>query len=162
MTSKRSFIAWAAAAVLATGVAVASPAWAAGPEVNATITGLALRGYDPVSYFADNKPVMGDFTITADYGGATYRFASEAHKAMFEKEPAKYVPQYGGFCAFGTAQGYKVDGDPNVWKIVDNKLYLNLAPAVAERWVTDIPGNIKSADKNWTSIKDKPPADLLK
>ena len=81
---------------------------------------------------------------------------------MFEKDPAKYVPQYGGFCAFGTAQGYKVDGDPNVWKIVGSKLYLNLAPAVADRWVADIPGNIKSADKNWSSIKDKPPQDLLK
>lgn len=161
MTDRRSFITLTAIA-FAASIMIAQPAWAAGPDVNATVTGLALRGYDPVSYFADKKPILGDFTITADYNGATYRFNSEAHKAMFEKEPAKYVPQYGGFCAFGTAQGYKVDGDPNVWKVVDNKLYLNLAPAVAKRWVADIPGNIKSADKNWSSIKDKPPQELLK
>jgi hypothetical protein len=161
MADRRSFITLAAIAFVAS-IIVAEPTWAAGPDVNATITGLALRGYDPVSYFADSKPVMGDFTITADYNGATYRFSSAEHKTMFEENPAKYVPQYGGFCAFGTAQGYKVDGDPNVWKIVGSKLYLNLAPAVADRWVADIPGNIKSADKNWSSIKDKPPQDLLK
>lgn len=162
MTDKRTFITLLAAIVLAAGVMAGQPASAAGPDVNATVTGLALRGYDPVAYFTDNKPVMGDFTVTAEYNGATYRFSSEAHKAMFEKDPGKYLPQYGGFCAFGTAQGYKVDGDPNVWKIVDNKLYLNLAPPVAERWVEDIPGNVKSANKNWSSIKDKPPEALLK
>lgn len=162
MTDRRNFITLAAAIVFATGIAIAEPAFAAGLDVNTTVTGLALRGYDPVSYFANKKPIMGDFTITAEYNGATYRFSSEAHKAMFEKDPAKYVPQYGGFCAFGTSQGYKVDGDPNVWKVVDDKLYLNLAPAVAERWVKDIPGYVKSADKNWSSIKDKPPEELLK
>jgi hypothetical protein len=162
MIDKRGFITLTAAIMLATGVIGAGPAFAAGPDVNATVTGLALRGYDPVSYFANNKPVMGDFTITAVHNGATYRFSSEAHKAMFEKDPAKYLPQYGGFCAFGTAQGYKVDGDPNVWKIVDNKLYLNLAPPVAKRWREDIPGHVKSANKNWSSIKDKRPEELLK
>jgi hypothetical protein len=162
MIDKRSFIALAAAAAFATSLTSLSPASAAGPDVNATVTGLALRGYDPVAYFTDNKPVMGDFTITAEHNGATYRFVSEEHKALFAKQPAKYLPQYGGFCAFGTAQGYKVDGDPNVWKIVDNKLYLNLAPPVAERWLEDVPGHIKSADRNWRSIKGKPPDELLK
>lgn len=162
MTDRRSFIALAATAVLAASVLFTVPALAAGPDVNATVTGLALRGYDPVSYFTDGKPVLGDFTITADYGGATYRFVSAAHKTLFTQAPAKYVPQYGGFCAFGTAQGYKVDGDPNVWKIVDNRLYLNLAPAVAERWVKDIPGYIKSANVNWSTIRDKRPEELLK
>ena len=81
MLNKRAFIALAAAVALVTGVAAAGPALAAGPDVNATITGLALRGYDPVAYFTDGKPVLGDFTITAQYDGATYRFASEGHKA---------------------------------------------------------------------------------
>lgn len=162
MTDKRTFITLMAAIVFVTGIIATQPVFAAGDDVNATVTGLALRGYDPVSYFADNKPAMGDFTITAEYNGATYRFSSEAHKTMFEKAPARYVPQYGGFCAFGTAQGYKVDGDPNVWKVVDGKLYLNLAPPVAERWLQDVPGNIKAADKNWSSIKAKPPGELLK
>ncbi|MGE0237693.1 MAG: YHS domain-containing (seleno)protein [Parvibaculaceae bacterium] len=162
MIGRRSFITLAAATILAAGIMGMRPASAAGPDVNATVTGLALRGYDPVAYFTDNTPVMGDFTITAEHAGATYRFSSEAHKAMFEKNPAKYLPQYGGFCAFGTAQGYKVDGDPHVWKIVDAKLYLNLAPPVAERWLQDVPGHITSADKNWPGIKDRRPEELLK
>jgi YHS domain-containing protein len=162
MIHRRSFITLTAALALAAGVMGAERAFAAGPDVNATVTGLALRGFDPVAYFTDMKPVAGDFTITASYNGATYRFASPDHKALFEKNPEKYLPQYGGFCAFGAAQGYKVDGDPHVWKIVDSKLYLNLAPPVAERWLEDVPGHISSADRNWPGIKHKPPEDLLK
>jgi YHS domain-containing protein len=162
MTIKHAFIRLAAAVALVTIVAPAAPALAAGTEVNATITGLALRGYDPVAYFTDGKPVIGDYTITAQHDGATYRFASEDHKALFLKDPAKYLPEYGGFCAFGTAKGVKVDGDPTVWKIVDNKLYLNLAPAVATRWDQDIPGNIKTANEKWQVVKDKAPSELLK
>ena len=162
MTIKHAFIRLAAAVALAASVAPAAPALAAGTEVNVTITGLALRGYDPVAYFTDGKPVLGDYTITAQQDGATYRFASEDHKALFLKDPDKYLPEYGGFCAFGTAKGVKVDGDPTVWKIVDNKLYLNLAPAVATRWDQDIPGNIKTANEKWTVVKDKAPSELLK
>src|SRR5271168_3559134 len=162
MLNKRTFVSLAAAVALLTAAAVTTPAIAAGPQVNATITGLALRGYDPVAYFTDGKPVPGDFTITAQHDGATYRFASEDHKERFLKDPAKYLPEYGGFCAFGTAKGVKVDGDPTVWKIVDGKLYLNLAPAVATRWDQDIPGNIKTADEKWKVVKDKAPSELLK
>lgn len=162
MTIKHTFIRLAAAVALATSIAATAPALAAGPEVNATITGLALRGYDPVAYFTDGKPVLGDYTITVQHDGATYRFASEEHKALFLKDPAKYLPEFGGFCAFGTAHGVKVDGDPTVWKIVDNKLYLNLAPAVATRWNQDNPGNIKTANENWKVVKDKAPSELLK
>lgn len=162
MTIKHAFIRLAAAVALVTSVAAAAPALAAGTEVNVTITGLALRGYDPVAYFTDGKPVIGDYTITAQHDGATYRFASEDHKALFLKDPTRYLPEYGGFCAYGTANGVKVDGDPTVWKIVDNKLYLNLAPAVATRWDQDIPGNIKAADEQWKVVKDKAPSELLK
>ena len=162
MTIKHTFIRLAAAVALVTSVAAATPALAAGTEVNATITGLALRGYDPVAYFTDGKPVPGDYTITTQHDGATYRFASEDHKALFLRDPAKYLPEFGGFCAYGTAKGVKVDGDPTIWKIVDNKLYLNLAPAVATRWDQDIPGNIKTANENWKIVKDKAPSELLK
>lgn len=159
---RHGFIRLATAVALAMGITAGAPALAAGPNVNATITGLALRGYDPVAYFTDGKPVIGDFTITAQHDGATYRFASEDHKALFLKDPAKYLPEYGGFCAFGTAQGVKVDGDPTVWKIVDNKLYLNLAPAVAKRWDQDIAGNIKTANEKWISVKEKAPSELVR
>jgi YHS domain-containing protein len=109
MLNKRTIIAFMTAIALTAGAAVV-PAAAAGPDVNATITGLALRGYDPVAYFTDGKPIPGDYKITARYNDATYRFASQEHKALFEANPAKYLPQYGGFCAFGAAQDVKVDG----------------------------------------------------
>ena len=92
MAIKHAFIRLAAAVALVMSVAPAAPALAAGTEVNATITGLALRGYDPVAYFTDGKPVLGDYTITAEHDGATYRFASEDHKALFLKDPTMYLP----------------------------------------------------------------------
>jgi YHS domain-containing protein len=159
MQKRRALIAIFTALACACGMAATTPAIAAGPDVNATVTGLALRGYDPVSYFTDGKPILGDYTITASYEGAIYRFTSEEHKALFVKEPTKYLPQYGGFCAFGTARGVKVDGDPTVWKIVDNKLYLNLAPPVAARWNQDIAGYIKAANEKWPELRDKPPSE---
>ncbi len=149
-----------ALAALVTSVALSSATLAAGFDVNATTTDLALRGYDPVAYFTEGKPMAGEFDITAEYMDATYRFASEANKEIFMADPAKYVPQYGGYCAFGLAQGYKFDGDPEVWKIVDDKLYLNLAPKVSEIWQKDIAGNIASADENWMEVKDISPAEL--
>lgn len=161
MTIKHALIRLAVAGALVASLAAAVPALAAGTEVNATITGLALRGYDPVAYFTDGKPVPGDYTITTQHDGATYRFASEDHKALFLRDPAKYLPEFGGFCAYGAAKGVKVDGDPTVWKIVDNKLYLNLAPAVATRWNQDIPGNITTANEKWKVVKDKAPNELL-
>lgn len=79
---------------------------------------------------------------------------------MFEADPAKYAPQYGGYCAFGLAQGYKFDGDPQVWKIVDDKLYLNLSSKVSTIWQQDVPGNIENADAKWQMVKDADPSDL--
>lgn len=129
-------------------------------ELNVTPTGLALRGYDPVSYFTGGKPVLGRADISAEHKGAVYRFATDANKQAFVANPDKYAPQFGGYCAFAAALGKKFDGDPNVWKIVDGKLYLNLSPAVAKRWNEDIPGNIRKANQNWSQIKDKMPKEL--
>lgn len=151
------FVRSIAAAGLALAVS-AGAALAANVEVNTTVTGLALRGYDPVAYFTDGKPVPGDYAITAVHEGATYRFKNDANKAAFEKEPAKYLPQYGGFCAFGAAMGVKVDGDPTIYKVVDGKLYLNLAPPVQTRWEGDIKGFISKANDNWVKLKTVDPA----
>ena len=142
-------------AAAAISVAMAASALAGEFDVNKTITGLALRGFDPVAYFTDNKPVKGDFAITVVHDDATYRFASEENKKLFEANPEKYLPQYGGFCAYGVANGVKVDGDPELWRVVDDKLYLNLSPVVVELWNKDIPGKIGEADKNWPGIKDE-------
>ena len=145
---------------MALSVIVATSALAAGVDVNASTTGLALQGYDPVAYFTDGEATPGNWKITATYKDATYRFASEEHKAKFEANPEAYAPQYGGFCAFGAAMGFKFDGDPNQWKIVDGELFLNLSKEVQERWETDIAGYVEKADANWVEIVDKAPSEL--
>ena len=106
------------------------------------------------------RVTVGDWTITASYKDATYRFANEDHKAAFESDPESYLPQYGGYCAFGAAMGFKFDGDPNQWKIVDGELFLNISKEIQERWLTDVPGFIAQADTNWETIADKDPASL--
>ncbi len=145
---------------LALSVAVASATLAAGVDVNASSTGLAMQGYDPVAYFTVGEPTKGDYRITTIYNEATYRFSSEENKAAFDANPEAYAPAYGGYCAFGTAMGFKFDGDPTYWKIVDDVLYLNLSKDVQERWEGDIAGFIDSADDKWTEIADKAPEEL--
>lgn len=117
-------------------------------------------GYDPVSYFTESKPVRGNGKYTAEYEGVTYLFSSEANKNAFEKDPAKYLPAYGGYCAYGVAVGKKFWGDPEVWEIVDGTLYLNLDKSIQQEWSKDKPGYITKADSNWTTIKDKSPDEL--
>lgn len=149
----------AAGIVLASSIATS--AFAAGVEINASNTGLALQGYDPVAYFTEGQATPGDYRISAVHNEATYWFSSEEHKATFEANPEAYLPQYGGYCAFGAAMGFKFDGDPELWKIVDGELFLNLAEDIQERWEGDIPGFIQRADANWTDIENVEPAVLL-
>ena len=94
------------------------------------------------------------------FEGVTYAFASEEHKEMFEANPEKYVPAYGGYCAYGVAVGKKFVTDPEVWRIVDGTLYLNLDREIQRTWEKDVPGYIKKADANWSDIKDKAASDL--
>ncbi len=144
----------------AVSVALVSSALAAGVELNASSTGLALQGYDPVAYFTEGEATPGDWRITASYQDATYRFSSEEHKAAFEADPEAFLPEYGGYCAFGAAMGFKFDGDPEQWRIVDGELYLNISADIQERWLQDVPGYIEQADSNWPTIVDVEPAAL--
>jgi YHS domain-containing protein len=149
-----------AAALLSTGLGHVMPATmaiAAGYELNLEGDGLAIHGYDPVAYFTDGAAIEGKADITAEHNGATYRFTSVEHRSRFVQDPEKYLPQYGGYCAYGTALGKKFDGDPNAWRVVDGKLYLNLSPDVQHKWLEDVPGHIAGAEKNWPAIKDKSP-----
>jgi len=146
---------------IALSAVLAGSALAGAFDVNKTVTGLAMRGYDPVAYFTVGAPTPGSFAITSVHDGAVYRFSSEENKAKFEANPAAYLPQYGGFCAFGLAQGVKVDGDPKLWKVVDNKLYLNLSEPVQERWQGDIPGYIEAADDKWPALEDTDPVETV-
>jgi YHS domain-containing protein len=119
-----------------------------------------LSGYDPVSYFTDSKPQRGSGYHVADFEGVTYAFASKEHKDMFEANPSKYAPAYGGWCAYGVAVGKKFVADPEVWKIVKGTLYVNLDRGIQAKWNKDIPDYIKTANANWVKIKDQAPGDL--
>ena len=119
-----------------------------------------ISGYDPVAYFTDGQPMKGSGYHVAEYQGVTYAFASSEHKDLFEANPGKYVPAYGGYCAYGVAVGKKFVSDPEAWKIVQGTLYLNLDKDIQAKWAKDIPGYIKKSEANWKEIKDKAPADL--
>jgi len=144
---------------VAGGIALLSTNARAAEEVNIS-NGAAVHGYDVVAYFTDGEPTKGSSRYTSQYQGATYMFSKADHKEMFDADPAKFAPQYGGYCAFGTAMGRKFDGDPHAWKIVDGKLYLNLNQKVQERWNGNIPGFIKGADNNWSIIRSVADTDL--
>jgi YHS domain-containing protein len=122
--------------------------------------GIALHGYDPVAYFTVGKPVQGSAEYSVVHAGATYRFANAANLAAFRADPAKYIPAFGGYCAYGVSVGAKFDGDPRFWKIVDGKLYLNLNKQIQKTWLKDVPGNIKKARKAWPRIIHRDPAAL--
>jgi YHS domain-containing protein len=124
-------------------------------QTNVDSSGVALKGYDPVAYFTEGKPVRGKPEFTARHDGATYRFASAASRDAFVAAPAKYAPQYGGYCAYGMAAGYKAPIEPDAWTVVDGKLYLNYNQSVRSRWASDVPGYVRKADANWPTVRTK-------
>jgi YHS domain-containing protein len=119
--------------------------------------GLALKGYDPVAYFADGRPVEGRGEFEADWRGAKWRFASAEHRAAFLREPDKYAPQYGGYCSWAVGHAYTAKGDPEAWKIVDGKLYLNYDKQVREKWEREIAALIAKGDENWLAFQTAKP-----
>ena len=114
--------------------------------------GVAVAGYDPVAYFTQNMPVRGKPLIALNYNGAQWHFSSAANRKAFKADPDKYAPQFGGYCAYAISQGYTAKGEPEVWKIVEGKLYLNFSRGVQKIWQRDIPGYIVSAKANWPSV----------
>jgi YHS domain-containing protein len=141
-------------------IAEAAPETTTPDSMNLTFfsdAGIAIRGADPVAYFTQGAYVPGSAEYEYEWGNATWQFASEEHLELFAANPEQYAPQYGGFCAWAVSQGYTAPVDPNAWRIVDGKLYLNYDQSVQARWEQDIPGNIASADDNWTGLL----ADLL-
>ncbi len=112
----------------------------------------AIRGYDPVAYFTEGQPVKGSREFSHRWKSADWYFASAENLAMFREDPERYAPQYGGYCAYAMSKGRFADTDPEAWTIHEGKLYLNHSKRVRERWSKDIPGNIRSADRNWRRL----------
>ena len=151
MNAKTIFITLLAYAALVTSVNAAT-------EYTYGITGVG--GYDLVSYHTSRQPIRGNGYFVSNYDGISYLFASKANKKMFDANPGKYLPAYGGYCAYGVAVGKKFFSDPEAWRIVDGRLYLNLDKDIQKKWMKDIPGYIRTADKNWSNIKEKAPSEL--
>ncbi|MEM1301927.1 MAG: YHS domain-containing (seleno)protein [Pseudomonadota bacterium] len=151
------FLTTTAAFAMLTGAAFAGPQYI-------DETGFAVSGYDVVAYFGLDQSAVGDAQpegipgradITADYNGATFAFSSEENRDAFLADPARFAPQYDGHCAYGVSKGGKVPGNPNLWRIVDDKLYLNITPVVVGFWEEDIDGNINIAEGNWGGMEAK-------
>lgn len=147
-------------AALASAILLSSATFAADIDQSADANDVAIKGYDPVSYFTASEPQQGSDTYTATYKNAIYKFTSAENRDAFRANPTKYAPQFGGFCALGTAMGKKFETDPLAWKIVDHKLYLNLNSDIQSRWLGDIPGYIKEANSTWVDIQHKTPEEL--
>jgi YHS domain-containing protein len=113
---------------------------------------VAVSGFDPVAFFIDAKALNGSPFISTEHQGATYFFTSEEHKKLFTADPAKYAPQYGGFCAFGVALDKLFPVDISTWQVRNGKLYLNLNPDILKKFNADFAGNLAKADQNWPGL----------
>lgn len=136
-------------------LACAAPVSAASkPAVFAT-DGVAIQGYDPVAYFTRKKPVEGSARYTYRWKGATWRFASAANRDAFKANPARYAPQYGGYCAYAMSEDAVAPTDPAAWTVYKGKLYLNYSRSVRSLWRRDRDRRIGDADRNWPGVLNK-------
>jgi YHS domain-containing protein len=117
--------------------------------------GNAIRGYDPVAYFLESKPVKGTDKFVYNWKKADWYFSSEQNLNLFRDDPEKYAPQYGGYCAYGLSEGHKAPTDAEAWTIVDGKLYLNYSLDVKKKWSSNRPARIEKANANWPGLKEK-------
>lgn len=120
--------------------------------LNLNRKGVILKGYDPVAFYTENKPVQGSPAFQIKYKGAIYYFESAANKNIFEQNPEHYIPQFGGFCAYAVSLGKTADIDVQTFSIVQGRLLLQYDQEVFEKWKKDVEGNLKKADKNWLQL----------
>jgi len=146
--------------LIASGLVFISNVFAADMDVNTDKNDMAIKGYDPVAYFTLGKATKGSINYTTTHKGAIYQFVSEDNRNLFDSNPDKYAPQFGGYCAFGVSKEKKFDTDPTAWKIIEDKLYLNLNSQVQQRWLKDSENLIKDAKEYWREIAFVPASDL--
>ena len=149
MLTRRSFL--VASAAVPAAALLTQPAVAAEPPVNAS-NGIAIQGYDPVAYFTESKAVKGSAEFTSDWEGAPVQFARAEHKAMFDADPVKFAPKYGGYCAYAVSKGDTAGIDPQAWSIHEDRLYLNFSKSVRALWAARKRHHIRQADANWPSV----------
>jgi YHS domain-containing protein len=123
--------------------------------LNLDVHGAAIKGHDPVAFFTDGKPVKGDPKIQSVYNGARYYFASEANKKTFDADPAKYEPQFGGYCAYGMSRGYTAPVEIDAFQVVNGRLLMQYNKKVRDTFNEDTAGNLKKADDNWPKVREK-------
>jgi len=143
--------------ILLTGLLFAASAalLSAKTLVNVDRHGLGIQGYDPVAYFTDAKAVKGNPGISSSTDGVTYYFATPEHKEAFDTNPAKYEPQFGGFCAYGLSRGSLVEIDPSAFQIVNGRLLLQYSNGIMEKFNKDAVTNLQKADQNWPVLVEK-------
>src|SRR5687768_1234466 len=145
-----------AALALAAAIPASTPAFATpAPEVSVESEGLAARGYDVTAYFLQGQAARGSPAHQLNYKGAIWRFTTAENLAKFKADPAAYAPQFGGYCAWAVSQGYVAPGDPEQWKIVDGKLYLNFNARAKELWEADQADAIERGHANWPAVLTK-------
>src|SRR5688500_5483675 len=125
--------------------------------INTASDRLALRGFDTVAYFVADNAVKGNAKYEYVWNGAKWLFSSEENMKMFQANPETYAPQFGGYCSFAVSEGYTADADPEAWKVVDGKLYLNYNKQVREKWEKNQDERIEKGKSNWESFKAKKP-----
>ena len=123
--------------------------------LNLDKTGVAIQSYDPVAFFTDHKPMKGDQKFLLKHDGAIYFFASKEHKDLFKADPAKYMPEFGGYCAYGVSRNKLVEIDVNAFQIVDGKLLLQYSKGVRDDFNKDPKGNLAKAAANWVGLLEK-------
>ena len=115
--------------------------------------GVAIKGADPVAYFTSSQATQGNSAYQYSWQNTTWHFASQENLDLFKADPFKYAPQFGGYCAYAVSRGYTAAIDPDAWRIVDNKLYLNLSLSVRSLWESDVPGSIEKGNQNWPNLQ---------
>lgn len=142
-------------ALLSVAFSILATATYAGAKENVDKSGTALQGYDPVAFFTDGRPVLGKEEFHSTYHDVTYRFASAEHQQVFEKNPAMYEPQFGGYCAYGVSKGHLAPVKVDAFQIVNGRLLMQYDSEVKKEFNKDQTGNLEAADKNWPTVSGK-------